>query len=646
MAINVGLVQINNSFANASYFPYSLGKLQAYAQKFGKRVNNFNFMLPVFRRVSVADALKNLEGADIAAFSLYAWNFELSLAIIKALKEKQPETLIVCGGPHVPVREMDFLLRHPAIDIAMHGEGEQTFADLLDHYKDRDWANVPGISYVEDGEEKRTRPRERLTDLSQMPSPYLEGVFDELMTAHPETEWLGLWETNRGCPFKCAYCDWGGATQAKMYTFDQKQLEDEMTWFAEHKVEFIFCCDSNFGMLKRDEELTDFAVATREKYGYPCALSVQNTKNSTERSYSIQRKLHDAKLNKGVTLALQTVDPEALKNVGRDNISLKSFEELQRRYNRDGIETYTDIILALPGETYDSFVRGVDQIIDNGQYNRIQFINLSILPNATMGDPEYQKKHDMQIVRTKIINLHGAMATGDEVQETQDLVVGTSTLPLEDWVTTRVYSWMMAFLFFDKILQIPMVLSHVVFGLQYRDIVNAFLAAEKSEYPTIHSINEFFQKEATALQQGGLEYAFSKEWLNIYWPHDEYVFIKLTKEETLGDFYEESKEIIASLLTDKSPETQEVLDEAVQMNRALIKTPFQTEDTRLTLTRNIWEAYRVALEENRDILVQGEFCYSIDRTAETWDTWDTWYKEVVWYGNKKGAYFYDIKTTD
>lgn len=642
MAYNVGQVQINNSFANASYFPYSLGKLQAYARKFGRETDKFRFMLPIFRRVTVEEALENLRGADLAVFSLYAWNFELSMAIAKALKAARPEVLIVCGGPHVPVRERDFLLRHPWLDIAIHGEGEQTYADLLDHYEGRDWENVPGISFVRNGEEIRTAPRERLADLADMPSPYLDGLFDELMAAHPETEWLGLWETNRGCPFNCAYCDWGGATHARMYAFDRKQLEDEMVWFAKHKVEFIFCCDSNYGLLKRDLELTRFVVATREKYGYPCALSVQNTKNATERSYAIQRMLHDAKLNKGVTMALQTVAPEALRNIGRENVSLKSFEELQRRFNRDGIETYTDLILALPGETYETFVRGVDQIIDNGQYNRIQFINLSILPNATMGDPEYRKKHDMQVVRTKIINLHGAMATGNEVEETQDLVVGTSSMPRADWIRTRVYSWMMAFLFFDKILQIPMVLAHSRFAMLYRDIVNAFLAADPAAYPVVHSINEFFEREARQLQEGGLEYAFSREWLNIYWPHDEYAFIQLCRENTFDDFYREAEAIILSLMADPAP-ARTVMDEAVRLNRALIKTPFQTEDLSLTLSGNIWEAYRVALEENRDILEQGEFRYRIDRTAETWNDWDTWYKEVVWYGNKKGAYFYTIK---
>ena len=50
----------------------------------------------------------------------------------------------------------------------------------------------------------------------------------------------------------------------------------------------------------------------------------------------------------------------------------------------------------------------------------------------------------------------------------------------------------------------------------------------------IRSVREFFEREALSMQQGGPEYVYSKEWLGIYWPADEYVFIKLTSEDKLA----------------------------------------------------------------------------------------------------------------
>jgi radical SAM superfamily enzyme YgiQ (UPF0313 family) len=141
------------------------------------------------------------------------------------------------------------------------------------------------------------------------------------MRAHPQEHWIGLLETNRGCPFSCTFCDWGSATQARVYTFDLDRLYREADWFADHKIEYIFCCDANYGMLPRDLEIARYMAETKKRLGYPHALSVQNTKNATERSYQVQKILSEAGMNKGVTIALQSVDPMTLKSIKRSNIS-------------------------------------------------------------------------------------------------------------------------------------------------------------------------------------------------------------------------------------------------------------------------------------------------------------------------------------
>ena len=257
------------------------------------------------------------------------------------------------------------------------------------------------------------------------------------MAANPDESWIGLWETNRGCPFRCTFCDWGSATAAKVTKFGEERLFREVDWFAEKKIEYIFCCDANFGIQKRDVDIANYVADVKKTTGYPVALSVQNTKNATERAYQTQKILSDAGLNKGVALSMQSVDMTTLEAIKRDNISLGTYMELQRRFTSDKVETYSDLILGLPGETYESFVEGVDQLIENGQHNRIQFNNLSILPNAEMGDPAYQAKYGMVTVESKIINIHGErIELDDDVPEVQDLVIATAAMPLADWRRT------------------------------------------------------------------------------------------------------------------------------------------------------------------------------------------------------------------
>ena len=641
--IKVGLVQINNSFSGQNYLPLSVGMLQSHAQDSLTQPNNYEFLLPIYRRMPVEEAVQGLMGVNVAFFSTYVWNFRISLAIARALKLRAPETLIVFGGPHVPDRVEKFLREYSFIDLACHGEGEQSSLAILENCVSRNWDQVPGISFLkEDGSLAQLPKAPRMQELSMAPSPYLEGVFAPLMEANPEETWIAMWETNRGCPFSCTFCDWGSAIQSKVYAFHLERLYREIEWFAEHKIEFVFCCDANFGILPRDIDIANYAAETKRKYGYPSALSVQNTKNATERAYQVQKILSDAGLNKGVDIALQSLDENTLKSIKRANISSDTYQEIQRRFTRDGVETYTDMILGLPGETYESFANGVSATIENGQHNRIQFNNLSILPNAEMGDPEYQEMYGMTTVESETINIHGSLAVSkDEIYETQVLVTATNAMPKEDWVRTRAFSWMAALLHFDKTLQIPLILLHELCAITYRELIETFSEGSLDSFPILAEVRSFFVGQATNIQAGGPEYTRSEEWLNIWWPADEYILIKLCVENKLQQFYQEAEGLLNRLVQDKFLVLPpDLLHEAIELNKNLVKRPFQTEDLDLALSYNIWEFYRSILTGEPIPLEAKSRRYHIGRTGTTWSSWDEWCREVIWYGNKKGAYLY------
>lgn len=637
--VKVGMVQINNSFSGQNYFPYSVGILQAYAQKNTKAPGRYEFLLPVYKRIPTQQAVEQLLQADVVAFSAYVWNIRTSLEIARRVKDRKPETLIVFGGPHVPDRGDAFMRDNSFIDVACHGEGEAVFLDILEHYPAGDWENVNAVSYRRKGQIVKNFKAARIHDLETIPSPYLDGVFEPLMRANPNERWLMLWETNRGCPFSCTFCDWGSATAAKVFQFDLPRLFREVEWMAEKKIEFVFCCDANYGMLARDLEITRHVVGVRGQYGYPHALSVQNTKNATDRSYQVQKLLSDGGLNKGVTISLQTVDPPTLKAIKRQNISSASFEELQRRFTRDGVETYSDMILGMPEETYDTFASGIAHVIQTGQHNRIQFNNLSILPNAEMGDPDYQKRYGMEIIQSKIINIHGSLNSDDEIQEYQELVIATASMPRDQWRRTRSLCWMTALLYFDKILQIPLVLAHEIHGIGYRELLELFTEGDLGLYPTLRYIRDFFQDAARGIQEGGEEYCRSERWLKIYWPADELVLIHLCTENRLDAFYEEAEDLLCRHVARRQA-VHPALREASRLNHRLVKLPFQTEDLDFDTTYNVWEFYRSVLEGRPMGLEAASRVYHVNRTGQRFDTWEEWCRQVVWYGNKKGAYLY------
>lgn len=647
--LNIGLVQINNSFSGQNYLPYSVALLEGYVRAKAADPARYRFKLPIYKRVAISSAVEQLVDCDIVGFSTYVWNAQISLEIARRLKLRRPDMLIIFGGPHVPDQPEEFLRAHPFIDVAVHNEGEKIFLRLLEMYPSRDWASVAGVSFVAaDGSFTRNANGDRFRDLDEVPSPFLDGALDAVVAANPGETWIGLWETNRGCPFQCTFCDWGSATAGKVTKFGMDRLIAEVDWFSRHKIEYIFCCDANFGIQKRDVEIAEYVAKVKAETGYPVALSVQNTKNATERAYLTQKILSDAGLNKGVALSMQSVDMTTLQAIKRDNISLDTYMELQRRFTRDKVETYSDLILGLPGETYDSFVEGVRLLIETGQHNRIQFNNLSILPNAEMGAPAYQKKYGMETVESKIINIHGErIELEDDVPEIQQLVVATSSMPRADWRRTRAFCWFTALLHFDKLFQIPLIVAHELSGISYREMLEAFLNVDGARYPLLGEIRDFFIEEAKRIQEGAPEYVYSKEYLGIYWPADEYMFIKLTADRKFDVFYREAGELLRLLVDLHAGSMDEkVLDDALRVNRALIKQPFLHENTVVETGCDIMSFYDGVRQGEKRPLRAVRTAVQIDRTTQSWDDFQVWCREVVWWGNKKGAYLYTNRSLE
>ena len=117
--------------------------------------------------------------------------------------------------------------------------------------------------------------------------------------------------------------------------------------------------DANFGMFERDLQIAEKLVDLKETFGYPNRLQVSYAKNQPDRVFQINKLLADHGIGKGATLALQSLEPKVLENVGRANISKEEYMRRIAQFRSAGISTYTELILGLPGETLDTFCHGV-----------------------------------------------------------------------------------------------------------------------------------------------------------------------------------------------------------------------------------------------------------------------------------------------
>lgn len=603
--VMVGLVQITEPLMAFTNLPYAAGLLEAYVMAHAQDPDRYFFQMTQFERLPIAQAVGAWSMAQVVGFSLYVWNQEYSLALARALKQACPEILIIFGGPQVPEqREVceAFLREHPFIDVLCHGEGEVIFLQLLEAYPNHDWAEIPGISWIDASGSFITHPKPpRIKELDKIPSPFLSGVFDPLLSRR-DVRWITSWESNRGCPFSCTFCDWGSAVAGKVYQFGMERLLAELHWFADKRIEVLYCIDANFGMLKRDLTLTEAMVEIKQTRGNPQIVYTQSAKNVTERAYQIQKLLIDAKMSVSATLSLQSVSPEALTAIRRDNISLETYAELQRRFRRDGVPTYTDVLVGLPGESFASFVSCIGTIIAQGQHRELRLWNTYILPNAELAAPEYRARYAIESVKIPFLSqLQSAGSALEGIQEYQEMVVACKTFSREDWVRMRAFSWLTTVLYYSQALQLPMMLLHELGGLAYEDMLQAFLEGELHNSPVLSQLRGFLINRAREMLAGAPECISgpgASDGTELWMTPHHYTTVLLLQSPKLPDFFSECGRLMAQLGAQGKPLPAGMLADALRLSEAMFRCQPETfgrPPQSLNLGYNLAECHRLIL---------------------------------------------------
>ena len=161
-------------------------------------------------------------------------------------------------------RAEDFLYDE-AIDVVVLGEGEETFTELLDCASRDEWLGVAGLAFLDgDGAVHRTAARPRSTELDQLP---VRARRDRAARRRrPAALQAVAYETSRGCPYRCSFCEWGtGAIGTKMYQFSLARIRSDLERLVGGGIKDIWLCDSNFGALREDLAKAEIVVELHQR---------------------------------------------------------------------------------------------------------------------------------------------------------------------------------------------------------------------------------------------------------------------------------------------------------------------------------------------------------------------------------------------
>lgn len=307
----------------------------------------------------------------VLALTLYAWNAERSLFLAGRLKNLNPAVRVVIGGPEV-TPDNEWVLRHPAVDAAVFGEGESRIAAVVRAIlDDKTPSNIPGIAIRCEGSLKLNTDSSPTWDLAACPYPYLDGT---IQAAPDGTAFL---ETVRGCPFKCRYCYYHKAfSSVRVYPPETLTAILDWAYRQDSGIRELYLMDPTFnGRPGFREFLRSLAERRQER-----DIAIHTELRADILSPEDVKLFGEAGL-RSAEIGLQTVNERALTMAGRNSDPEKVAQGVHL-LKEAGVEVTTGIIVGLPGDSPEGFTKTITWLKQTEAYSVVHPFVLSVLPGT------------------------------------------------------------------------------------------------------------------------------------------------------------------------------------------------------------------------------------------------------------------------
>lgn len=382
---------------------------------------------------------------QILALSNYTWNEALNEFVCGWVAKHYPEIIIVFGGPNIRIDRkgiQEFLKKYSFVDTYVVFDGELPFKTLMErflklyplgmltHPDVREQGGKYSFSLWNEklrGEYGDSLPM----DIDSFVSPYLTGLLDEFLTP----EFMPIFETNRGCPYSCAYCVWGVKSRKSIRKYSLDRVFAEMSYVCGRKVTFPqwFIADANFGILDRDIEIARFLrdIYEKEKPFHNIQICWdKNTKNDI---------VEIAKILSGIShpyIAYQTFDPDVEKLIKRKNIPLEELSAVSTQLKANSERFHTDLLVGLPGETYKSQIKSLKKALEVG-FDSIGGGEIRLLKGSELESDKSRKKFGLR-TKYRLVQEGFGIYRGNFIIELEESIRATNWITEAEMIRLRV----------------------------------------------------------------------------------------------------------------------------------------------------------------------------------------------------------------
>jgi len=192
---------------------------------------------------------------DVYGISCVSPQYVYAKKLSSRLRSRQKDALLIIGGVH-PTSIPEKTLSETDFDIAVLGEGEETFLEILQNKALKD---ILGIAYKENNSVKVNKRRPLRKTLDDLPFPARDMIDTFSYLQADVMAYLGMPKNNgeltmitsRGCPYNCIFCSQQLMTESKCrFVCSERVLEEVQELISKYNVGRINFVDDMFTVNK------------------------------------------------------------------------------------------------------------------------------------------------------------------------------------------------------------------------------------------------------------------------------------------------------------------------------------------------------------------------------------------------------------
>ena len=271
---------------------------------------------------------------------------------INATKEKFPNATIVVGGEHATSLPEYNLRDCKGIDYISLGEGEQTWLEIIEKKKNNEnFDNIDGLAYLKNGEFVKTKFRERIKHIDEIPWPdwntfRIESYLDNAVSFGPGSGRNMPIMASRGCPYECTFC-----SNPLMYgrRYYLRQIDDliEQIKFYIRKYKITGLQFYDLTAIIRKDWVLEFCKKLKEN-NISLEWSLPSGTRSEALNQEVLQSLSKANL-RYLVYAPESGSVDSLKRI-KKKIKLSNMEQSIKYAIKENISVRTNLIIGFPDE--------------------------------------------------------------------------------------------------------------------------------------------------------------------------------------------------------------------------------------------------------------------------------------------------------